>query len=729
MRSRFGRFFLISFLFIFAVSFSNPLFANRDEIRDINLDKSLRNLDRKPSGNFPVANDFERAVSAGLGADAKPGESVPDAINREREEIDEHYDSHDWSERKHVRDQLKAADDTKADEEARKDRLAKLDRASLDRARVESQQAIDYFNKMNGPSDKWTLEQNERYNQLVYKNAILTQPTAAESKEAEKHEQVRRDVYNEIKAAAYTMGKMTDDEVRERLQAAQTADALTKTWRDFTFTGQMYNQVHQDIFNQHELGIKANSMMIAAQLYLRQPGLSLEQKKIAQQILDSNKMVRGHAADAISKDAALVILGATCDVGLMGIGKAVSKAVGAIGGWVSGGTKAGTGAAPAAAGSTGEAAATGGKVAGTEGGVAAGGKAAGTEGGATAGAKAAGTEAGAEAGAKAAGQEAGQGVKPPSQMSASEAQAYQDQLSNKGISNVKDAGQKIADIAKDKTVVMPPEAGAAAAETKAIEGSVKNLTQAQIDKLFEKGANLTPNQVIQKAELLKQGYNPAAGGGASGATVGGGQQASGATQGFNKVLPLPGQGAGNAAGGTTQAFNGAITLPHPPPTAAVSGGATQAFKGVMPIPGGGGATAASEAATVSGNLTGNAAGGTTQAFNGAITLPYPPPTAAVSGGATQAFKGVMPIPGGGGATAASEAATVSGNLTGNAAGGATQGFKGVLPIPGGGGGTAASEAPTVAGNLAGKSVPPGVNPGGVASESATVKGNLIGGKK
>lgn len=610
--------------------------SQKDEVRNDNADSALRNLERN-KGNFPVPNDFERDVSAGLGADVKAGESINDATQHERGEIDERYDSHDWEERKHNRDKLKAADDTKAIEDARKDNLAKLDQAGLDRGRTESQRAIDYFNQINGPSDKWTPEQNEQYNQLVIKNAILTQPTAAESKDLDKHQQVRDDVHNQIKAAAYNMGKMTDDEVRERLQAAQTADALTKTWRDFTFTGQMYSHTHQDIHNQREIGIKANSMIIAAQLYLRQPGLTAEQRKIAQQILNTNKMVRGHAADAISKDLALVALGVTADAGMMGVGKFVSKAVGAVSGWIGGGTKAAGGVAPAAAGASGEAGA-------------AGGKAAATEAGGQAGAKVAGTEAGGQAGAKAAGQEAAQGGKLPHQMNPAEAQAYQNQLSDKAITNVENAGQKIADIAKDKSVVMPPEASVAAAESKAVQEGVKKLTQAEIDKLFEKGANLTSEQAVQKAELLAQGYKhvpptapgtPPAGfnhpppSWTEGATLGGGQQASGATQGFNKVLPLPVQGAGQAAGGTTQAF-----------------------KGVLPLPGGGGTTAASEAATVSGNLTGNTAGG-----------------------GTQAFKGVLPIPGGGGATAASEAATVSGNLTGGQAGGTTQAFNKVLPIP------------------------------------------------
>ena len=663
--------------------------TQNEDVRNENVEGSLRALDRVGSkANFPTPSDFDRASSAGWLADPGAGGNVDDAVKREREEINEQHESHDWEERKHGRDILKASDDTKAEEDARKEKLAKLDRAGLDRARIQSQQAIDYFNKMNGPSDKWTPEQNEHYNQLVYRNAALNEPTAAESKEAERHEQVRRDVHNQIKSAAYNMGKMTDDEVRERLEAAQTADAATKTWRDFTFTGQMYSHVHQDIHNQHEIGIKANSMIMAAQLYLRQPGLTVEQKKIAQQILNTNKMVRGHAADAISKDLALVALGVTADAGMMGVGKLISKTVGFFGKIIGGGgTEAASagGAKAAGAGAAGEGAGqASAKAAGTEAGGQAGAKVAGQEAGGQAGAKAAGTEGGTTAGANAAGQEAGQsGGKLPSQMSASEAQAYQDGLSNKAITNVKDAGQKIADIAKDKSVAMPPEAGAAAAETKAIEGSVKNLTQAEINKLFEKGANLTPNQVIQKAELLKQGYNPAAGGGASGAagatpqgfkpppgwsegaTVAGGQQASGATQAFKGTLPLPGQGAGTAAGGTTQAFNGAITLPHPAPTAAASGGTTQAFKGVLPIPGGGGATAASEAATVSGNLTGNTAGGATQGFNKVLPLP-------------NSAQGVAPgvNPGG----VASEAPTAVGNLTGSS-GGSTQAFNKVLPLP------------------------------------------------
>lgn len=144
------------FIFGFFVFLSFQVLAHadnsqKDDIRNDNIDSGLRALDRvgAKNSNFPTPSDFDRAASAGWAADVKEGESIDDATQREREEIDEHHESHDWEERKHERDKLKAADDTKAEEDARKDRLAKLDQAGLDRGRVVSQQAIDYFNKIN----------------------------------------------------------------------------------------------------------------------------------------------------------------------------------------------------------------------------------------------------------------------------------------------------------------------------------------------------------------------------------------------------------------------------------------------------------------------------------------------------------------------------------------------------------------------------------------------------
>ena len=649
--SRFPRTIVSIFVLIFFLSFSSVSLANLDNKRDEpKTDPNLNSIDRINSrGDFSFGtSDWERQASAGFLGTGGDDDSFEEKVEGEREGIDkvhkEHDDAVDAREQQELKDWDKAQEQKYKEEAERKARLEKLDQEKLERDRADSQREIDRFNQNHGPSSGWTTEEHEKYDKLVEKNNVLNEPTQAEREQIDKQQNARDQVHNDIKKGAQQMGMMDDQSRLERENAHRMSNAATKGWRNWTFTGQMVNHVEQDIFNQREKGIVAKSMIISAEVYLKNPNLTPEQKKAAEQILAQNKFAMGAAADAISKDIAVILCGTTADVGMLGAGKAVTKVVGGLKTLIFGEAAASGTTAGATAGTTGA-------------------TAAGTEAGTTAGAKVAGTEAGAQAGAKAAGQDMAQ------------VQAAHDAKAAQEAGKAWRSGQNVN---PGDSVVMPVEAAAAQAEMNAIKASASKLSQSEVDKLFQPGANLTPTQIIQKAEILAQREASAAATGAAPGTAA--NPLSGASGGWSEGATVIGGKAatpatGQAAAGGTQAFNGALTLPHPPPAGAVSGGTTQAFGGVMPIPGGAGtATAASEAATVSGNLTGNAAGGT-----------------------TQAFKPVLPLPGGA-TTAATEAPTVVGNLTGQ-----TQAFNKVLPVPQSG------------------SVPPGVNPGGLSSEAGTVR--------
>lgn len=606
-------------------------FATLDEIKDrgADIDKSLRNLDRQGSfgaggGGF-VPDDWERDASAGFLGGGEDQESYEKSVDRERKKIDKRHKANEEAEQQHQWDLDKAQDDSYREEKERKERLEKLNKEKLDQQRAESERELDRFKKNAGPQDKWTNEQKAEYEKLVQKNAALFEPTAEESEEIEKHQQTRENVAHDIRQSAYNMGKLSEDEVAERKLKATQSDLATKGWRDFTFTGKMVSEVKDDIFRQRERGIFSNNMIFASDLYLKRTDITQEQRQIAEQIRANNVTARGFAADAISKDMAVIGLGVASDVGMLGIGRAVSSVVGFVGKTIRGG---GGGVPTPGGGGTGTA----------------------------------GQEAG-QAGGQAAGQKAGQaaGQAADDYQKAADA-AY------KQYGSFDKAADELIGGADD--VVMPLEAKAAQAEFGAIKASASKLSPAEVEKLFEKGANLTPTQIIQKAELLKSGFQPpSTTGGATPPGTGpsgfnpppgwseggtvidqvGGQAAGGATQKFGGVLPLPGQG-----GGPTQQFGGVLPIPGQGAGSA-AGGATQQFGGVLPIPGQG---------------AGSAASGSTQAFGGVLPLPNPPGT-------------VPPVIG---ATAATEAPTVVGNIargqaTGPTAGGSTQIFNQVLPTP------------------------------------------------
>ena len=584
MKSTRSVLFVFSFLALFpSVLMANPPDVPRDEPRDANFanDRALDRLNSRGgfgagAGGY-VPDDWERDGSAGFLGEGDDEQSYKDSAERERQKIDKRYE--DSEEEINRQRQVYLGDKQAYQEEVeREKRLAALNKQKLDYQRAESIRELERFKKNAGPPDKWTNDQKTQYDKLVQKSAELFQPTEEESEEIQRHQDVRDKVYNEIRTAAYQMGNLSPEEVQARIDRAETADAATRTWRDFTFTGKMVTEVQDDIVRQRERGIFANNMMMASDLYLKRGGITPEERGIAEQIRANNMAARGFAADAISKDMAVIGLGTAADVGMIGVGRAVSKAVGAVGNYIRGG---GGGTPP-------------------PGGTPSGGGGAGT----------AGSEAGQAGGAA--------GTKPVSSATQDAIDAGKAAVGKYG--SLDQAADELIGGADD--IVMPAEAAAANAEVDAIKASVSKLSPAEVEKLLAKTSNLTPAEIIQKAEILAQrealkqailrGAVEDAAAAQSGAASGG------TTQPFGGVLPVPGQGAGPATGGATQKFGGVLPLPGQ------AGGTTQQFGGVLPIPGQGAGQATSGATQSFGGvlpIPGQAAGSATQGFKGVLPLP------------------------------------------------------------------------------------------------------------
>ncbi len=141
--------------------------------------------------------------------------------------------------------------------------------------------------------------------------------------------------------------KISPEARDERLLAAHTADAATKGWRNFTFTGAVQNtqmvlvggqriQV-SSIAVSREKGILANTMMQSAQLYLNEV-TDPAKRAIAQEIYDRNHVARGLAAADVGQDVAVTFLGTAADVGTLALGgtiaRLVNKGGNAVRGWL-----------------------------------------------------------------------------------------------------------------------------------------------------------------------------------------------------------------------------------------------------------------------------------------------------------------------------------------------------------------------------------------------------------
>ncbi len=480
----------------------------------------------------------------------------------------------------------------------RQNRLALEDARLISDLRNRTAAASRAFVEKAEADGKWTPEEEAEYDRLADQENEAWVFTPEERVEMDRQNAVRTQVIDELRRSAFNMGGISDADIAERAQTAKVWDAGTKTWRNATFTGRMLNEVGNDITAQRELGIKANNMMMAATNYMNRTDITAEQRAAAQQAYDAAHFARGAAADAIGKDTALILAGTASDVVVLGAGRGAAivggkaaEAAGALWGKLFGG-----------------AAAEGGAEAGAAAGSAAGSKAGQAGAGAQAG-RTTGTEAGTAG--KAAGEEAGAAgtSKAPSQMSQAERQAYNDAKAQQAASEGWRSGRAMEDGGEH---MLPTPSGAVMQP--AVGELSKDLTQAEVNALFKPGANLTAEQIGQKADLLLTGYRPPVIGAP-------GLPPSGVVAGVadnSATVILSGQ---EAASGIAAEAGTVITKPG----AAATGSTTQAFPGTLPLPNTAPGTVTGAAAETGTVITrpgaAAATGGTTQAFPGTLSLP------------------------------------------------------------------------------------------------------------
>ena len=439
--------------------------------------------------------DWERDAAEGLGAAFGADSPEEAAALAERNRQAQDATSQPRRDEQASGDLQRRLDDARvrADEEGRRERKEAADRASLERLRHNAEEdlrryeeSLDTKLKAEGRTnltEQEFIERQRREDRFL----DLATATPEEQAEIDRNAEVRDRVIRTIRENADNDPDMSPEEVAERLQNERMSDAATKTWRDYTFSGKMVSEVREDIYRQREQGIENNNQVEAAQNFLRRRNISPEERATAEQYLAMQVTQRGHNAEAILYDGAVVTTGVAADVGTMAVGGTISRGVSKVMGYIRGTPpivlpSATPPVAPPPA------------------------------------------------------------VRPPAttaprpipskpleQMTRAERQAYNDALGRHAVAEAtaldaaaarpgasaatraQAAEMNFAAEGGSSTILPPPAAtGRAAGQVAAEAGSEagqlsRNLAQNQIDDLFRPGANLTRDQLMQKTDLMLSG--------------------------------------------------------------------------------------------------------------------------------------------------------------------------------------------------------------------------------
>lgn len=486
--------------------------------------------------------NWEQQAAAGMDAVIEPGkaENVP-AKARENLETQNamRVNEQTQAESSDLARRMQTAR-AQAAEQVRRERMEASDRVSLEKRRDNALDEVKrYEEKVH---DKMKAEGRERmtddelaeYESRSARYSELMQPTPEEETEMAKYQSVRDGVNQDLDRFADKMGGTDEASVAERAQNAAEANAATSGWRDLTFTGKISGQVTPGMVRSREQGIAANNKVIAAQKYLERKDLTPEQRAAANQYLARALTERGKAAEAISRDSAVILTAAAGDVVTLAAGGSISRGASKIREAVTAGEAASSASSSSAAAAAAEDGLktqiipNAGKITTPE---------------ATATTRMFNPQAPAaqEAGAATtrmfnpqapAAQEAAAATtrimppktvpvtpsKPLSEMTKAERQAYNDALANEAVKPVMKpieevrktsgdaAARKVEDMwraAEEGESILLPEAASAIRSSGQPAGELsKHLTQAEVEALFKPGANLTRDQIMQKADLF-----------------------------------------------------------------------------------------------------------------------------------------------------------------------------------------------------------------------------------
>lgn len=208
-------------------------------------------------------------------------------------------------------------------------------------ARIDATRKIRDFTKTAEADGVWTDEEIAEFDILHNQWSEIWQFTPEEQIALDASNDARQDVFDEIRQLSKNLGLMSAEEIAERKDSRDFAKDLIELqeiedvpWLGdihITMTGEMADQLVDDIFNQRETQLQAWNTMIAADIYLQKPGISFEEAKFARQIRTAAYIKSEAAIDAMAYDGAVILLGTAADGILTLAGGPATKIAGKVG--------------------------------------------------------------------------------------------------------------------------------------------------------------------------------------------------------------------------------------------------------------------------------------------------------------------------------------------------------------------------------------------------------------
>ncbi|MBN3038069.1 MAG: hypothetical protein JW869_01470 [Candidatus Omnitrophica bacterium] len=228
-------------------------------------------------------------------------------------------------------DEMKRAQKLQEQQTARDERRKlELERLEAQTKASELQQQLDWAYNTGDQEEITRLENlmDEHHDQTAH----LFEFTEDEKAQAERYQQVRDQVHQEISFMAESYGG-TDARARveREIEAASAKDSWGEaSLRELSFTGMTVDMVDEDMVYQQGVKVRADNKVIAAQQYLQREDLTDQQRRAAEQILEVALMERENADSAIGYDKMIIAAGAGSDLLAAGVGSAGARATRAL---------------------------------------------------------------------------------------------------------------------------------------------------------------------------------------------------------------------------------------------------------------------------------------------------------------------------------------------------------------------------------------------------------------
>lgn len=210
-------------------------------------------------------------------------------------------------------------------------------------ARQDTVRALRAYEREAGADGVWTPAELERYEALHQAVSDAWEFTPEEEAAMAAQDAVRQDVMSHV----MDMARVLDTLNAEDLEFLKNANAVTAEiidWQNFrlpllgevnlTFTGETAGWMRDRIYNAKASLIHAENVKLAAEMVMKDPYATADQKRAASDIYQMADLLAFAAEDDIALGMAVTLFGTSADLALLGLGGPINQLAEYIGGGI-----------------------------------------------------------------------------------------------------------------------------------------------------------------------------------------------------------------------------------------------------------------------------------------------------------------------------------------------------------------------------------------------------------